>query len=816
MAQVSKINMGGIDYDIRDEVLEQEMKQEIATFKEVVTNQVENYKPIVINGDVTNAADEEDITSDNNLLKLKDRPALNGMGYVILRKDKTFAEQVTMANTIYEVRYDFDLGGATVELPDNIGFSFNGGKVYNGVLSGQMLNTTLNAEDFGIVYGETGRYMNGQRLKILTGITSPINLVLNGDMYIHEFTDCVLATPQFTLSSPVKAALNLNLFLGFSAREIAVDGVKILSLGKDYSYGFITPKSEGEASFSIKNCHVEGNIRVWTCNQTASSAAHRVTSISIENNTFERVYCGVSANVLFMATDVMYDRLAVSGNRVHNMYTIFFQGGATNDSAAEELIKTAAVSRPRISDIRNNVVYNDINWKPWEDDAIKAVGSYFCFCLIEFGDCWCEGNIFKNLISNNNSATYDNYLSVFNLVYKNNTWENIFDFQYGAQLMKSKESGGAIGYRHYEGNVYKMEDVGALLGGELTTPSADLIQFDSVMDTVILRDNKVRVYKGYHNAYKIIRAVNLTLENNEIVYDTARFGDSKAWFHAPQEENARWIFQNNTFTTLSVESSSLYFISAPVGAKGSLRLIKNVVNGVVNIISVSEVFDIMMEGNTFTTDGVVTDISENYPFIDYGVIREVDLGTLIYNKKAGELRLIGNSLPKTIRFRYRTSELNQFAFVRGYASYPKGIWNAQVKVTDVIKNQVYKTSVNWKYDENGFAYYGYDGNGKLQTAMSSGVMLYTEGMAASLISISHNGGVRAGGLFTLGNDFEIEVKISAIDDIRKGLIYPKSVATDSRPYLTSAEAGASVYDTTLGKAVWWTGSKWVDATGATV
>lgn len=105
--------MGGIDYDIRDKVLEQE---------------VANIKPIVNQGTINNAADEEDLTSENSLLKLKDRNALNGMGYVILRKNKTFAEQVTQAHTIYEVRYDFELN-KEVALPDGCILYFNGGSL---------------------------------------------------------------------------------------------------------------------------------------------------------------------------------------------------------------------------------------------------------------------------------------------------------------------------------------------------------------------------------------------------------------------------------------------------------------------------------------------------------------------------------------------------------------------------------------------------------------------------------------------------------------------------------------------------------------
>ena len=40
----------------------------------------------------------------------QNRPSAHGMGYVVLDEDKTFAEQVTQENTIYEIRKEFDLG----------------------------------------------------------------------------------------------------------------------------------------------------------------------------------------------------------------------------------------------------------------------------------------------------------------------------------------------------------------------------------------------------------------------------------------------------------------------------------------------------------------------------------------------------------------------------------------------------------------------------------------------------------------------------------------------------------------------------------
>ena len=123
------------------------VESEMAETKEVVNS----IKPIVINGDVANAPDEEDLTmvstgmarsATTSVLRLKDRPAIDGMGYVILRKDKTFAEQVEgKPNTIFEIRYDFDLNGEEITIPEGCTLDFQGGSLSNGILIGN--NTSI-------------------------------------------------------------------------------------------------------------------------------------------------------------------------------------------------------------------------------------------------------------------------------------------------------------------------------------------------------------------------------------------------------------------------------------------------------------------------------------------------------------------------------------------------------------------------------------------------------------------------------------------------------------------------------------------------
>lgn len=89
----------------------------------------------IVQGNITNAADEEDLTVEHSdllgidTLKLANRDNTDGMGYVILRKNKSFAEQVTKENTIYEIRYDFDLNGEEITIPEGCTLKFNGGSI---------------------------------------------------------------------------------------------------------------------------------------------------------------------------------------------------------------------------------------------------------------------------------------------------------------------------------------------------------------------------------------------------------------------------------------------------------------------------------------------------------------------------------------------------------------------------------------------------------------------------------------------------------------------------------------------------------------
>ena len=119
-------------------------------------------------GNVVNNPDEEDITVKNldngtSVLKFKDRDyvegTFNGMGKVILRKNKAgqinILEQVNInkPNTIYVIRYDYDLNGQSINIPNGCVLYFQGGSLKNGkLISQEDLSSVFKWDNYGFLH----------------------------------------------------------------------------------------------------------------------------------------------------------------------------------------------------------------------------------------------------------------------------------------------------------------------------------------------------------------------------------------------------------------------------------------------------------------------------------------------------------------------------------------------------------------------------------------------------------------------------------------------------------------------------------------
>ena len=95
-------------------------------------------------GSIVNNADGEDLEVIESQLKFKDRlySPLNfsGKGYKIIRKNLQedinllTSSDLSEENTIYVIRYDFNLNGASITIPSGCVLLFDGGKFTNGTL----------------------------------------------------------------------------------------------------------------------------------------------------------------------------------------------------------------------------------------------------------------------------------------------------------------------------------------------------------------------------------------------------------------------------------------------------------------------------------------------------------------------------------------------------------------------------------------------------------------------------------------------------------------------------------------------------------
>ena len=85
-----------------------------------------------------------------------DTSTFSGLGYRILRKNiqsnKNILTQsmINMPNNVYKIRYDFDLNGATINLPANSVLQFVGGSIKNGTLNGN--NTVIEADFNAVIF----------------------------------------------------------------------------------------------------------------------------------------------------------------------------------------------------------------------------------------------------------------------------------------------------------------------------------------------------------------------------------------------------------------------------------------------------------------------------------------------------------------------------------------------------------------------------------------------------------------------------------------------------------------------------------------
>lgn len=183
----------------------------------------------------------------------------DGLGYKILRKSSTFAAQVTEANTIYEIRYDFDLDGQTATIPAGSTLKFNGGTINNGEIIVNQYSK--------IIGGQTTLYnvrikLKGQGIEI-----SDVNIDIVNAQYAIPYRNAILSETD-NVSNLVIKNVNISSSNG--------GGIKIIT---DNS-------TTATRNILIKNCHITHALMGIEL-QNHTNNQHLIKDVDISNCAFE-------------------------------------------------------------------------------------------------------------------------------------------------------------------------------------------------------------------------------------------------------------------------------------------------------------------------------------------------------------------------------------------------------------------------------------------------------------------------------------------------------------------------------------------------
>lgn len=174
--------------------------------------------------------DEEDLTKSpadengNSYLSLKDREYnpndFSGLGRIILRKNIVeiedpvygkvkknvlYQDMFTQSNTIYEIRYDFDLNGQEITIPEGCVLDLQGGRLDNGTIVGnntkiksglsQIFTLSINFDGTWNVIDAYPEWFGGYPNK--GDCSESINKTLN------TFNICMLSLGIYYIKSPI-------------------------------------------------------------------------------------------------------------------------------------------------------------------------------------------------------------------------------------------------------------------------------------------------------------------------------------------------------------------------------------------------------------------------------------------------------------------------------------------------------------------------------------------------------------------------------------------------------------------------------------
>lgn len=269
--------------------------------------------------------------SDGNII---DRAG--GINKVVLKKNIVNGkniltqEMINKPNTIYEIRYDFDLGNANVLIPSNCVLKFNGGCLENGAIIGQ--NTVVFAEAQNTLFSSVdilgtwnnkisypNWFINVSNAKVIEySIIIADSVQIDGSYLLDDAINIeksirIFGNGRLSFSENVGGGVSLNKSgcIYIKSSNVCIDGLSFdsLNVGDSENIGASIIDILGDANnklsnIIIKNCKFYGGENAITANYCVDSVfknnnaknitysgigIHSSEKITIDGNTFENI-----------------------------------------------------------------------------------------------------------------------------------------------------------------------------------------------------------------------------------------------------------------------------------------------------------------------------------------------------------------------------------------------------------------------------------------------------------------------------------------------------------------------------------------------
>lgn len=320
--------VSGINTNIATKANAQDVTNAIGELQDKIGDRV------VVSGNVTNNPDEEDITTEGDtpqtqVLKLKDRAydSLNasGKGYKILRKNwqpinrerknVLTQEMINEPNTIYEIRYDFDLNGAEIEIKEGCVLSFVGGRFSNGILNGSDTRLTydryrflqnINIKGTFVVHTITSSFFDNKRDNIFNNLIALTNEKIENIIQINdECTIIASNTIKNILTSNTKLYINANIDINDNSQGNA-EGI---SIGSADNKAFNIYINGGGYKLKGNIDHTSNPVGEWS---------HGIAVSNAENVTIENIViaeCWGDGIAISNSKNVTIDNVTCDSNR---------------------------------------------------------------------------------------------------------------------------------------------------------------------------------------------------------------------------------------------------------------------------------------------------------------------------------------------------------------------------------------------------------------------------------------------------------------------------------------------------------------------